>query len=372
MTTVHSRTDSRIVHREIAGLASKFGKTIHLFVQDGLGDATASANGLTIVDTGRRRNRIARAIFGSMAMFRSVRRARPDIVHFHDPELVPIAILLKLLGAAVIYDVHEDLPRQIRHKTHVPAPLKPVVAAMASAVETIGAIFFDGIVAATPTIAARFPRSKTIVVFNYPSLDEFPAVPLTYQSRKAQFCYVGGIARTRGSIDMVRAMANLDTDAQLVLAGPITPENHRFEIQSEAGFKRAVFAGWLDREATRDLMLASRAGLVLLHPTPAYVDAYPVKLFEYMAAGLPVVASDTKINRSIIAGADSGLLVEPENPGAAAAAMKWILDNPEQAEEMGRRGRAAIEERFNWRSELAKLIDLYEKIMAQRAGNQHG
>ena len=83
-----------------------------------------------------------------------------------------------------------------------------------------------------------------------------------------------------------------------------------------------------------------------------------------MAAGLPVIASDFPVWRAIVDGAQCGLLVDPLDEQAIASAMRWMLDHPEEAEAMGRRGRAAVEQQFNWDHEASTLIAFYRKQLA--------
>jgi glycosyltransferase involved in cell wall biosynthesis len=93
------------------------------------------------------------------------------------------------------------------------------------------------------------------------------------------------------------------------------------------------------------------------------MDGMPIKLFEYMAAGVPVIASNFPLWRSIVEGSGAGLIVDPEDPHAIASAMRWILANPSQAAAMGMRGRQAVLDRFNWNTEAAKLLAMYDRIL---------
>jgi hypothetical protein len=85
-------------------------------------------------------------------------------------------------------------------------------------------------------------------------------------------------------------------------------------------------------------------------------------MFKYMAAVLRVIASDFPLWREIIDAAACGLLVEPERPEAIADGMQWILDHPEEAEAMSRRGHQAAEARCDWEPAANKLVMFYRRI----------
>ena len=294
-------------------------------------------------------------------MYRAVRAARPDVAHFHDPELVPVGMLLRLSGIKVVYDVHEDLPRQIQGKAYIPALLRRPIAAVAALCEWAAGRCFNGIAAATPIIGARFPARRTVVVRNFPILDEFNQIETgNYLQRPRQVAYVGGIAPLRGSVGMISALSRqTPPGARLQLAGAFMPAAHQGECEALEGWQSVDFLGWSDRAQVRDVLGAARAGLVVLRPTQSYRESLPIKLFEYMAAGLPVIASDFPIWRDIVEGAGCGLLVDPEDPDAIAGAMDWILAHPDEAKAMGERGRRATRETYNWTAEAHALVAFY-------------
>jgi hypothetical protein len=365
-TTVHPRTDTRIRIKEVTALVEHLNTDVGLFVQDGLGNEHPNNGRVHIIDTGRRpRLRIFRMTLGVYRMLRAVRKARPVIAHFHDPELIPAGILLKLSGAKVVYDVHEHVPRQILSKHWIPVWLRWPSGWLAGAFEWLAGKHFDGIVSATPTIARRFPAKKTISVQNFPILGELiTSDPVPYQNRSPHFAYVGGITGIRGSREMVEAIGILaNENARLQLAGVFSPDSHGDDLAALDGWRRVEFKGWANRSEVTVMLSEVRAGLVVLHPTMNYLDAYPVKMFEYMAAGLPVIASDFPLWREIVDGAGCGLLVNPNNSRSIADAMQWILEHPEEAEAMGRRGREAVEGRYNWTPEADKLVSLYRRLL---------
>ncbi len=367
LTTVHPRSDTRIWLKEVTTLYQEFPGEVALCVADGRGDTPATPTTASVIDAGELpRGRLRRAVFGSIAAFKKVRQFAPEVVHFHDPELLPLCLLLRLSGYKVVYDVHEDVPKQILSKPWIYKPLRRLIAGGMGLLEAIGGRLFDRIVVVTPKIAQRFPANKTIIVQNFPLVSEFAGVDVaSYAGRPAHFGYVGGITSIRGSFEMVEAAGLLrERHVRLTMAGNFQPPAHQAELEQHPAWDQVDFIGWADRKSLAQLLGSVRAGLVLFHPLPNHVDAQPNKLFEYMAAGLPVIASDFPLWRDLVTAADCGILVDPLDRHAIARAMASILDGPEEAEAMGRRGRQAVHETYNWLPESRKLITLYEDLLA--------
>lgn len=297
-------------------------------------------------------------------VFRMAIQERGDAYHLHDPELIPAGLLLKLLGKRVVYDVHEHYGKLIRSKFWIPKPLRWLIAGMTNALERSAAFVFDGIVVATPAIAEVFPAPKTVVVQNFALVSEFISIDAAdYQTRGHNVAYVGSITRDRGAEEMVKAMASAaDVKAPvMLLAGPFAPPSLKADLQREPGYAHVDYLGVLDRQEVQRTLARSRAGLVVLHPESNYLDSYPVKLFEYMSAGLPVIASDFPYWKQFISDIGSGLMVDPLDTGAISDAIRWLLEHPVEAEEMGKRGREAVLTHYSWEGEARKLVDFYRQ-----------
>ena len=104
----------------------------------------------------------------------------------------------------------------------------------------------------------------------------------------------------------------------------------------------------------------------MFRPAPNNIEAQPNKLFEYMAAGIPVVASDFALWRAIVDDTGCGLLADPCDPNAIATAVAYLLSHDREAEAMGRRGREAVARRYNWSAEEPKLLHLYADLARER------
>jgi glycosyltransferase involved in cell wall biosynthesis len=123
----------------------------------------------------------------------------------------------------------------------------------------------------------------------------------------------------------------------------------------------------VNRPEIADIFRRARVGLLLLHPERNFLISYPTKLFEYMSAGIPVVASDFPIFRELDDGIGCCTFVDPLDPEAAAAAILHLLDHPAEAEEMGLRGFNAVREKYSWESEARTLRMLYDDILRTTA-----
>jgi glycosyltransferase involved in cell wall biosynthesis len=300
------------------------------------------------------------AIGAPRAMWRA-RRMRAQLYHLHDPELLPFRIVLPS-GARVVYDAHEDLRNQVHAKGWIPVSLRRAISHGVARVMPALAGSADAVVAATPHIAATFAGATT--VRNLPLLSEFDdGAERPYPGRAPVAAYVGSITAVRGGFEMVDAAAAVRSPGfSLELAGPVENDDllRRLKRRDEAG--KCSFLGWQAREGVASLLGRARLGLVVLHPLPNYVDALPVKLFEYMAAAIPFVASDFPPIRSIVETHGCGLLVDPLDPLAVAAAIDSLLDDEDAAEAMGQKGREAVLTALNWDQEVRALLGVYEAL----------
>jgi glycosyltransferase involved in cell wall biosynthesis len=369
VSTVHRWNDTRILHKMCASLA-RFGYEVDLIAP---ADGDFSSNGVQIHGLRQSSARPSRILLGPWRAFRAIRRLQPDLVHMHDPELLPLALILEGLGYKVIFDSHEDYPRDFLVKTWLPALLRTPLSLTVALLNQIASRVLSGIVCASPAIARGFGSNRSVIIYNYPDIEEFAFVDSRpFAQRPPAFAYVGDITLLRGVKIMVQAMRLLrerHPTAILELAGNFETRDLRVDIEQSAGWEGVRHHGWLDRKAVGDLLGKVCAGLMVLAPTPTFRESIAIKMFEYMAAGLPVIASDFSLWRSIIERHKCGLLVDPTNPYEVADTMNWVLSHPEEAQAMGSRGRRAVMAEYRWSVEEQRLLALYDSILGQGGFN---
>lgn len=366
LTSVHPPFDTRIFYKECKTLV-RAGYEVVLIAPHDSDEVVGGVCIRAVPNPNGRRERMTRTVY---TVYRTVLSVSADIYHFHDPELILFGLLLKLRGKRVIYDVHEDVPRQVLSKNWIPRWLRFPVSKLIEIVELIGARAFDGIVAATPSIAGRFPSNKTITVQNFPIRGEFvPVNPSPYSQRPPLVTYIGGITAIRGITEMVQAMTLLPASlgVRLVLAGKFESVALEGKVRQLPGWDRVDFVGWQSRSQIALLLGQARVGLNILHPIPNYYyQPYSVKMFEYMAAGLPMIVSDFPSWREFLEDVGCALFVDPLDSKAIALAIQWLLNHPYEAEKMGRQGMEFVAKMCNWEVEATKLIDLYNKLIAPK------
>jgi glycosyltransferase involved in cell wall biosynthesis len=269
------------------------------------------------------------------------------------------------MGRVVIFDAHEDLPKQILGKHYLHPWVRRLLSWVLAHFERYACARFWGVVAATPYIRNKFLtiNSCSIDINNFPITGELESA-VTWNDKADEVCYVGSLAEIRGVKEFVRAMEFTRTPARLNLVGVFAEAQVEADVRTYPGWDKVNSTGVQGRQGVREVLGRSIAGLVTLHPMANYLDSLPIKMFEYMSAGIPVIASDFELWRQIVQDSGCGLCVDPMDPAAIASAIDYLVDHRAEAEKMGENGRQAVLSRYNWAQEEAKLLEFYDRLLA--------
>lgn len=366
ISLVHQRIDIRIFSKQCVSLQQSGIGNVAFLIADDNGDDVVL--GVRIIDVGKPiGGRASRAFNGSVRIWKKFRSIQSDIVHLHDPELLPLGLLLKLKGKIVIYDMHENLPKEILTKPYLNKFIKKPLSFLLKEFQSFLFRFI-------PVVFAEnsYPKDfkwvkKSAIVLNFPLVDEMKKrVPV---KKREQFTvgYLGGISVERGALmqlNVVEELRSEGLDIATLFIGPVAEDVLRSEIYERATSKGwAIFTGRVKPEIGWAKIAECHLGFAILEPSPNFIESYPTKLFEYMILGLPCVVSDFPLYRRIVDESECGLLLDPLDKDKIKASVRWIMNNPQRAVEMGIRGNACVTEKYSWNSEFQKLEKLYMELL---------
>lgn len=364
MTSVHVYTDARILYKECRSLAMR-GYEVHLIAPTAPDEMWNGIylHGLSAFPS----NRLFRITLGPWIMLLRATSIKAQVYHFHDPELLLTGLALRLLGREVIYDIHEDVPKQIENKLYLPPFSRGIIKRFVDGLELIIAKRMSGLVFVSDRVGRRFSAMsvpKTIVV-NYPDLSEFEGFGESkYADKDYVATYTGNISIKRGAIEIVRAMGYITSTSKpvLELAGKWHMDSK--DLIDLPGWEYVRMRGFLQRPELLELLSRARLGIHIPKPDEHFQNAIPTKLFEYMAASIPVIVSDIPILRAFVDGAGCGICVDPNSPREIGEAIDYLFANADEAEDMGRRGRESVMSTYQWKHESKKLISFYKSILS--------
>lgn len=366
LSTVHHPHDTRILYRECVSLKDN-GYDVTLLV---CSDKPINVDGVNIVTFPPPKNRSMRMSLTAYQFLKKAIELDADIYHFHDPELIPWMLLLKIFKQKkIIFDVHENIIGSLTDRDWIPKPLLHVILNSAKIFLPIIMRPFN-IIFAERSYSNIYPWVKDYeVICNFPKTKNFPKRNLE-KYPVFSVVYIGGITIPRGVIEMLDALQilqNRNINVDFYLIGKVSlPKNVTLEkLIEERSLKNVKFYSYTPQPEAMEIIARCHLGLAILHPVANYLISYPTKIFEYMGCGIPFITSDFPLYQQIIDKWQCGLTTNPQDAKQLADKIEALTKEPEKLLDMGARGGQAVDSEYSWVFEETKLLSLYQKLFPQ-------
>jgi glycosyltransferase involved in cell wall biosynthesis len=364
ITTVHQVFDGRIFHKECSSLA-RHGHEVFLVARH---TTDETVNGVYIRAIAEHSASGLGRLKNTLNAWQSARALNADIYHFHDPEFLMPAVLLKLFSRGkVVYDAHEDPATHMMSKNWIPPVPRKILSVMLGIVERVCQYFFDAVITVLDSHQVRF-TTQSVTLHNYSVPDENLA-PRPKPHNRPAVIYAGVVREKRAILETLEAVAwakKQVPDILFYLVGGAVPASFEDQIRakvSELGLDENVeIVGRIPFTDVPQWINKADFGLSLTKPDAYHKDALQTKIFEYLILERPVVVSDFPILKKLVDEARCGIAVDPLDIRAIAGAMVQLLTEPETCRQMGQNGRKAVMEKYNWQVEEKKLFALYQRL----------
>lgn len=372
LSSAHAPNDTRIFHKQCASLA-KAGYQVSFVVKakDAQSVGCTTQKGVQVIQVPvDSSSRLKRMLFGAKAVYQKALEVDADIYEFHDPELLPYGLKLAKKGKKVIFDSHEDYPTQIMEKEWIPTLLRRIISSAYRAYETHVVKQLDAVLFPCTKNGINIfeNRAKQVVILsNAVMLEEMTPPQQEAQKSGDTICCTGSLTYQRGITHLIRAAHQ--AGVKLILAGQYSSEEYRRELEAMPEYSCVEYLGYIGRQELVQVYARSSIGMSTILNVGQYasLDNFPTKVYEYMAAGLPVIVSDYPFMRRSVQQDDFGIAVDPADVQAVAQAIGAILSDPQRAQQMGENGRQAVLQKYNWDIELKKLLELYDSLSEQNS-----
>jgi len=375
LTTGHQALDNRIFYKEALSLRKKY-EQITLIVPDER--ETHVEQGIKIIGVKKAGSIYGRYKLGDTVVKKAIEE-KADIYHFHDFELIYKVMKIKkaLPDCKIVYDVHEHYPDMMRMSRKVPQVIRPMATFFVDKTEIHFAKKFDQIITADDAVKERFDRynPNVDVIYNF---SEFALTKENAPDKEYDVIYQGGITLERGVMNVVQAIEilrdNKIPEIKMIFVGPFHDTQGKeivdAYIEEHDLDSNILFAGKVPHIEVEDYIRKSRIGVVTLLPLPKYYKNIPIKQFEYMSCGIPVVGSDLPPIKRFLTEYNSGIIVDPTKPEEIAKAINILLSDPRLCKEMGDNGIQAVREEYNWGRMEEKLLKIYARLERQEKPNK--
>lgn len=367
---MHTIVDTRVFYRECVSLAKHFDVTYI-----GIGNFSGMRDGVKVIGIKNPKDRIQRLTRTLFKVFWLAVKEDADIYHFHDAELIPFAIMLRILGKKVVYDVHENTYEDIsQNKPWLPAYSRFIAGKSYRFLEWLASLFMPFIlVIDREAFASRFLAKTFTIVQNFADTDELKQfrVPDRSQVEGNHLFYIGTVYDYYYNFSkLIEAIYLLKQQGTLVhlhcvgYLGKLVERGLARDEHYQSIREQITFHGHIVHPGGFELSKICRVGICLKNQPEAILVSHERKFFEYMAIGLPMITCNSHIYRDVIDTWKVGRYVNLEDAQALSKTIEEMLNDPQALKAMSDHCVHAADTHFNWKSQEEILIRFYRQLIA--------
>lgn len=358
-STVHKPFDSRIFHKEIKALKG----TYNVIFVSAQADKEYKEGNVTVMPIRKREGKLKRILFSTYDMLLKLLSIKASLYHFHDTELLPIGMILKLMGRKVIFDSHENTYGMILSRTWIgPVWKRKLIGAFVIVLEKAVSRNLTGIVAARPDLMQHYTNRNKCLFRNFPDVSIAEHIePADIKKDKPVIVYSGGMTRIRGILQIINAMEIIGDRAELWLMGEWLEPGLEKDCMERPGARHVKYLGSFDYGEHFSYIKAGDLGITPFLPTENHLTTMPNKPFEYMMCRLPVLMSDFNYWKDIFG--EFGIFFNASDPESIAESILYCLENKTEMQKKAELSFEILEKKYSWNSERYILLDFYRKLI---------
>lgn len=372
VTSIHPDFDARIWRH--AKLLSSSGHVVHLVapweVEAGLG-----RDGVIFHPFKKAQSRASRVLNVPMQLLPTLWRilGEVDVVHFHDIDLLPWMTFLALLKP-VVYDVHENYPDEMLVREWIPPLLRRPLAWSVRWGQWVCARVIRNIVLVAPSQEPDFGSRgiRKTFIYNYASRALIDSAKSDLTLREPKVVFIGAHHENNGSwllLDIAERLQALGSRVRIMTTGRFFDEKIRLQFTQEIEKRSLCNIDLVPTVKPPQIMDILNQATIAISPNlrvPQQIKGIHTKIFEYMAAGLPIVISDLPHQVEVVEGNQAGLMAQPEDVDSFVEALLRLAGDPALACALGRSGQQAYIDHYSYESQLPSIVKFYEALLLEK------
>ncbi|MDD2541348.1 MAG: glycosyltransferase family 4 protein [Desulfuromonadaceae bacterium] len=301
-------------------------------------------------------------------------KADADIYHFHDLDILPLFTLFYIFNSKpVIYDIHENYSEEVLVRYWIPNIIRLPLYYFVKVTQKLCSRIIKNCIIVVDSIRNEISAETTNILLhkNYASESILTTRNDDYDSRINKVLFIGSQYIENGSLLFVEIAKHILSIRRDIHFSCIDRFGNNLDLREHIlGESGGVLLNGnfhiLQNLPSHELMIHINEAKIGISPNmnvPKQVKAIPTKLFEYMAGGIPIVASDLPSNRFYIETTGGGLLATPDSVESFSEKIIYLIDNTEEAKNMGVCGLLNFKEKYTWESQDKSLDYYYNRIL---------